>query len=132
MHPTNQAGPGLSACAQQDLSANRISFFAIWGAPLLIGVAVGLVVTSLAWAAGAWSLVLFWMGAACLVNASRCGRLHCYFSGPILFGGAALAGALGAGILDFGPRGLGAIVGATLALAGLTYLIEQVWGRYRR
>ncbi len=34
-----------------------------------------------------WVVSLVWMGTACLANASRCGRLHCYFTGPFHGGG---------------------------------------------
>ena len=30
-----------------------------------------------------WSPALVVMGTACLVNAARCGRLHCYLTGPV-------------------------------------------------
>jgi hypothetical protein len=29
-----------------------------------------------------WLVALAWMGAACLLNARRCGRTHCRFTGP--------------------------------------------------
>src|ERR1044072_3082865 len=29
-----------------------------------------------------WTLALAWTGAACLVNAARCGRMHCRYTGP--------------------------------------------------
>lgn len=99
---------------------------------MLGGLAAGVLAPSTAWAAGAWSLALAWMGGACLINARRCGRVHCYVSGPILLVGAGLTAASGAGVLDFDPSGVSLIVVATLALAALTYLLELVWGRYRR
>ena len=99
---------------------------------MLAGLAASMLAPSTAWAAGAWSLALAWMGGACLLNARRCGRVHCYVSGPILLAGAGLATASGGSVLDFVPSGVSLIVAATLALAALTYLLELVWGRYRR
>src|SRR6267154_1526778 len=32
-----------------------------------------------------WTLSLGFMGTICLLNASRCGRIHCYFTGPFSF-----------------------------------------------
>jgi hypothetical protein len=32
--------------------------------------------------AALWIVVLFWMGTACLLNARRCGRTHCRYTGP--------------------------------------------------
>src|SRR3989442_15948432 len=31
-----------------------------------------------------WTLAFTVMGIACVVNAVRCGRVHCYFTGPFL------------------------------------------------
>ena len=126
-----QCAPGEDS-ARRDLSARAGSFLTVWGAPILAGLAASVLAPSTAWAAAAWSLALAWMGGACLVNARRCGRVHCYVSGPILLVGAGLAAASGGSVLDFGPSGVSLIVAATLALAALTYLLELVWGRYRR
>ncbi|MBX3431532.1 MAG: hypothetical protein KF779_18250 [Hyphomonadaceae bacterium] len=120
------------ACARRDLSANIGSFLAVWGAPVLVGAAASLFSPSVAWAAGAWSLALAWMGAACLVNARRCGRLHCFFSGPVLLAGALLAGLVALDPLDADAMSLGAIVTGALVLFSLTYAIELAWGRYLR
>lgn len=119
-------------CARKDLAGGAGSFVAIWIAPIL---AAGLISFSgfASWApAAAWTLAFLWMGAACLINARRCGRLHCYFSGPILLCGAALIGAIGFGGLDLGPHALLAAVAVTLSLAALTYALELIWGKYVR
>ena len=29
-----------------------------------------------------WIIALVWMGAACILNALRCGRTHCRYTGP--------------------------------------------------
>src|SRR5882672_6867315 len=29
-----------------------------------------------------WTIALIWMGTACLLNARRCGRTHCRYTGP--------------------------------------------------
>ena len=38
-----------------------------------------------------WTPALAVMGIACVANAARCGRLHCYITGPVFLMGAALA-----------------------------------------
>lgn len=120
-------------CVERDLSARTGSFIAIWLAPIALAGLVTMSAPSPPWAAAiAWTAAFSWMGGACLLNARRCGRLHCYFSGPLLLIGALAALALGAGIVDLGPYGLTITVVATLALAALTYGVELVWGRYRR
>lgn len=120
------------ACVRRDLSAHAGSFLAVWGGPVLAGLIASFAAPSIAWAAGAWALALAWMGAACLVNARRCGRLHCFFSGPILLVGALLAALVALGLLDANAIGLGAIVTGALVLFGLTYALELAWGRYLR
>jgi hypothetical protein len=32
--------------------------------------------------AAIWIIALFWMGTACILNARRCGRTHCRYTGP--------------------------------------------------
>src|SRR5437868_703620 len=32
--------------------------------------------------AGIWIIALIWMGTACILNARRCNRTHCYYTGP--------------------------------------------------
>jgi len=122
-----------NACVERDLSARTGSFLTIWLAPILLAGLVSVFAPNPEWAAPiAWTVAFSWMGGACLLNARRCGRLHCYFSGPILLVGALAALALSAGVVDFGVRGLSITVAVTLALACLTYGLEYVWGRYRR
>ena len=48
---------------------------------------------------------LAWMGAACLANARRCGRMHCFFTGPFFLAMAALALAVGLDIVSLGAAG---------------------------
>ena len=52
-----------------------------------------------------WALALLWAGAACITNACRSGRLHCYITGPffVILGVASLL--YGAGVLPLGARG---------------------------
>ncbi len=141
MSPSSPAAPGDvmdqqrapdEACARRDLSARAGSFLAVWGAPALVGIAASIFAPSITWSAGAWSLAFAWMGAACLINARRCGRLHCYFSGPILLAGALLTGLIALRLLDADATGLVAIAIGALVFASLTYALEFAWGRYLR
>ena len=87
---------------------------------------------------GSWSTVtLVWpiafsiMGIGCVVNASRCGRVHCYFTGP-LFLLAGLASLLhGLRIVDLGSAAWEWIRYGTFAGALLLYFLsERIWGPY--
>jgi hypothetical protein len=78
-----------------------------------------------------WPTLLAFMGGACLVNARRCGRRHCYVTGPFFFALAAVSLLYGLGILPFGREGWRDL--AIVLLVGscaLTCLPEWVWGRY--
>ncbi len=78
-----------------------------------------------------WPAALAWMGAACLANARRCGRMHCFFTGPFFLAMAVLALAVGLDIVSLGAFGWTWIGGGTLAGAVLLYVVtETVWGRY--
>jgi hypothetical protein len=121
------------ACTERDLSAHAGSFIAIWIAPIALAGFVMLIASESPWMTGAaWTVAFAWMGGACLLNARRCGRLHCYFSGPILLIGAVISFGVSVGAVELARLGLLAVVGATLGIAALTYGLEHVWGRYRR
>jgi hypothetical protein len=79
-----------------------------------------------------WPPVLTFMGVACLVNARRCGRIHCYFTGPFFLVLGALALLYGIGILPLGAHGwstlaLVLVIGAVT----LTWVPERILGQYR-
>lgn len=79
-----------------------------------------------------WILALVWMGGACLLNARRCGRVHCRYTGPYLLAMTLPVLGHGTGLMPLGDEGwlwLGfAIGGGTAAIWGLS---ERVMGRYR-
>ncbi len=75
-----------------------------------------------------WFVSLAWMGVACVANAVRCGRTHCYFTGPFFFVMACLTLLDG---LDLGREGwiwLG--LGLVMGTLGLWWLSEALWGLY--
>ena len=59
-----------------------------------------------------WPIALVWMGTACLANARRCGRTHCYLTGPFFLVMAMAVLLHGYGLVPLGPHGwiwLGAV-----------------------
>lgn len=79
-----------------------------------------------------WPSVLTFMGFACLANARRCGRVHCYATGPFFLILAAIALLYGLGAIPLGRNGwntLGLIlpVGSIVLCSGP----ELLFGRYR-
>src|SRR3989475_12098009 len=92
---------------QRDLTGRTVGRFVLWGLPLIVFVAgfvVGPILRTVLWTAA-----LSVAGTACLVNAARCGRLHCYFTGPFLLLGAVVTLTYGLGVLPLGPDRWGSI-----------------------
>ena len=115
----------------RDWAAGRRPALIAWGLPIAALVLAGGLESKAK--ALVWALALVWMGVACLVNARRCGRLHCYFTGPFFLATAAAALLHGFEVVWFGPDGwrwLGAtlIVGAIVLWRGP----ELIWGRYAK
>jgi len=101
-----------------------------WGIPSVILVAAGLL--DPAQRAIAWAGVLVWMGAGCLLNAKRCGRTHCRYTGPYYLLMIVPVALLGAGVFSLGAWawwGLGAMI---LLGSKIIWLVTEVlWGKYR-
>ena len=77
---------------------------------------------------GVWTAALTQMGLACLLNASGCGRLHCYFTGPFFLLGAVASLLQGRGSVRIGWGRLGIIL--LVGGVSLAYLPEMLWGKY--
>jgi hypothetical protein len=98
-----------------------------WWLPL--GAIVMALIAPAAFRATIWIAALSWMGVACILNARRCGRTHCRYTGPYFLGMVAPVLALAFAsdaILAW------AILGAlTLAGCGLIWwATERAWGRF--
>lgn len=80
-----------------------------------------------------WVIALGWMGAACILNARRCNRTHCRYTGPYYFAMIAPVVALGAGLVTVGILGwicLGVIIFGGSRI--IWWTTERVWGRFSR
>ena len=116
-----------------DLLSERFGMFVIYWLPIAILVASGFFAVGNVWRTAIWAGVFTTMGAGCVVNAFRCGRVHCYATGPFLLLVAVVAVFYGLWIAPFGARGWNTI--AIIALVGgiaLYYLPELFFGRYRQ
>jgi hypothetical protein len=119
---------GAGKTNRTDLTCGVGGLF-IWCIPAAILIATAL--SNSSYRVVIWPIVLTWMGGACLVNAKRCGRRHCYLTGPFFLVLAVASLLYGLGILHLGPRGWQTLAGTLLVGSlALTCLPEWIWGRY--
>lgn len=120
--------PSPQCCVREggesrDLVERRIAWL-IWGLPK------ALLIVGVFWSEARvwlWTPALLVAGTSCLVNAARCGRLHCYFTGP-LFLLAALATILSS--LHILPLHWGWILASVVSGVPLAYVLEVPLGKY--
>lgn len=126
-HPPAPANPLTPS--RTDLLHHRGSLWLLWVAPWVLIVACGSAGNVVHTAA--WTLAFAVMGGACIANARRCGRRHCFFTGPWFLLAALAALLFGAGVLPLGAHGWNWIIGAAAAGATLACCGVEPWlGRY--
>ena len=76
-----------------------------------------------------WIPALLVMGGGCLINAARCGRMHCYITGPFLLLAAVYAAFSGFRLVPMHPA---IFLDLIVAVAVLACLAELPLGRYRK
>lgn len=113
-----------------DLVADLRSYTLLWGLPavaMLAALFLSHPAKTLVWIA-----TLVWMGLACLVNARRCGRTHCYFTGPFFLAMTVPVFLHSYALMPLGPEGwkwLGIVIAS--GAAGIWFLSERFWATYR-
>jgi hypothetical protein len=85
------------------------------------------------WRTAIWTAALAVMGGACIANASRCGRIHCYVTGPFLLLAALGTLLYGLGVIPLGANGWN-VIGLTILIGAIVLccLPELLFGKYRR
>jgi len=122
-----------TTCESRDILSSRSRVFMLYGLPAIAIVAVGPLAISSGWRAVVWTVALATMGMACIVNALRCGRVHCYLTGPFFLLMALVALSYGLGILHVGGNGWNLLGLITLIGAiALWCLPEMLLGKYRQ
>lgn len=107
-----------SQCRQLDMTCGRAGV-ALWCLPTLALFASVPMGDTRWWI---WAPSLAIMGTACVANAARCGRRHCYLTGPMFLATAGLSvlrGAFHAGLSwnwISGVAILGCVVGCSLEM----------------
>lgn len=84
------------------------------------------------WRTVVWTAALSIMGTACIANAVRCGRLHCYITGPFFLVIAVITLLYGVGVVPLGINGWSLIGLAILIGAIVLCCLEMFLGKYRR
>jgi hypothetical protein len=113
----------------KDWAGNLRTFGLVWGLPLLATVASSF--ADVPARTVVWCVALVWMGSACLMNARRCGRTHCRFTGPFYLVLIVPVLLLSFGLLPLGPYGWW-ILGTVILLGGkiIWWATEAAWGRF--
>jgi hypothetical protein len=78
-----------------------------------------------------WVVALAWMGVACILNARRCGRTHCRFTGSYYLVMIIPVLALGLGVVPVGLSGW-LVLGAFIILGSKTiwWATEHARGKF--
>jgi hypothetical protein len=116
----------------RDILGNwRLTLLA-YGLPIAAIMATGNPAVGNGWRTVVWTAACLVMGGGCLLNALRCGRIHCYLTAPFFLAMAGVTVLFGAGLVPLGPNGWNTI-GLTLLVGGvvLTFGPEPIFGRYR-
>ncbi len=115
----------------RDFVRDRKASFLLWWLPALLMVATGPLGFSSELHGSIWASCLSVFGFGCLANARRCGRLHCFFTGPFFLAMALVSLVHGFGVISLGSYGWAWIRGITLVgSSALTFLPERIWGQY--
>ena len=122
-----------TTCESRDLLANPRSAIAIFWVPAIAMIVVGSSRFSGEWRTFVWTIALAVMGIGCAVNAKRCGRIHCYITGPFFLALAFLTLLYGVGVAQLGRHGWN-LVGLAAVIGAMTFccLPEVIFGKYRR
>jgi hypothetical protein len=122
-----------TTCKSRDILSSRLRVFLLYWLPAIAIVVAGVPAISSGWRTVVWTIALGTMGVACIVNALRCGRVHCYLTGPFFLLMALIALSYGLGMLHLGGNGWNLLGLMTLIGAiALWCLPEMLLGRYRK
>lgn len=100
-----------------------------WGLPT--AAILGALLVDVPLRTAVWTLALAWMGTACLVNARRCARTHCRYTGPFYLAMIVPVLTLGSGLIAAGlPAWLALAVLIVLGSKLIWWASERAWGTF--
>lgn len=122
-----------SSCESRDILSTPWLAFVVFWLPIVAIIVVGNSRFSNGSRTIVWTLALGTMGVGCVANALRCGRLHCYITGPFFLLMALVSLTYGLGVLPIGPHGWN-IIGLAVLIGTIVSccLLEAIWGKYRK
>src|SRR5215469_4640482 len=88
-----------------DMLSNPWSCFLLFCLPATAIVVTGSSVFGNGFRTTVWTVALAVLGTACLMNAIRCRRVHCYLTGPFFLLMAVAVLSYGIGVLPLGSHG---------------------------
>ena len=112
-----------------DWVGNARTNFLAWWAPK--GAIVGALLAPVPVRTVVWIAALIWMGTACILNAQRCGRTHCRYTGPFYLAMIVLVVLFATGIISANFYGWLAL--AVFILPGgwiIWWATERAWGKF--
>lgn len=123
--PEEKSPVSGQSCQSRDLACGG-SAVLLWGLPMIA------LIVGANWRPGQlllWIPAFLVMGVGCLANAARCGRLHCYITGPLF-----LLAALYVALSGFHLVPINSVFfwGPFVAIFVLARLVEIPLGRYRQ
>lgn len=125
--------PGGTTGKSRDLLASPWSALLLFCLPAAAMIATGNSAFSNRTRTIVWTLALSAMAIACLANARRCGRVHCYLTGPFFLVMAVVTLLYGLGIAPL-PRNGWNLIGLTTLVGAIVLccLPEMFLGKYRK
>ena len=122
-----------TTCKSRDILSSRWRVFILYWLPAIAIVVAGTPAISSGWRTVVWTVALATMGVACIVNALRCGRVHCYVTGAFFLLMALVALSYGLGFLHLGGNGWTLLSLLTpIGAIALWCLPEMFLGKYRQ
>jgi hypothetical protein len=122
-----------TTCKSRDILSSPWRALLVFWLPALAIFVAGSSGLSAGWRTIVWTVALGIMGTACIANALRCGRVHCYITGPFFLVMALVTLLYGLGVVTLGRNGWN-LIGLTILVGAIALccLPEMFLGKYRQ